>query len=444
MTVEVKPGSQSPSVHHEKQDDIYEASICEEQIEHAPQGTASAGKALFMLLKAFIGTGIIFLPNAFSNGGLVLSILLMFIIGAICLVSFRLLIEAQQKIGGSYGDVAQHLYGFPVKILINIFICLAQMGIGASYMMFISQNIDIVVRVVNNCSYPFESKYYMWMVVIPVIAFCLVRRLARLSWVVIVADIFIAFNLICVIYFSSKQLHDTGSMGPNIILVNQKDFALMIGTAVFSYEGIGMIVPVVEGMKHPEKFPRVLNYGIIISTVVFTLIGAVGYVAYGDVVQASVVTNIGTSPLATTVRVLYSCAMILSAPFMLYPALVIFEKMLVGSRSGQKNLGVKWIKNGVRALVPLICASVSFGVGADNLDKFVSLVGSIACVPLCFTFPGLFHYRITDNKYLKIVDILLVIWGVAIMVYTTYVNVDSWVHPTTSTGVVFSADGCSA
>lgn len=33
-------------------------------IEHAPEGTASPGKALFMLLKAFIGTGVIFLPGS--------------------------------------------------------------------------------------------------------------------------------------------------------------------------------------------------------------------------------------------------------------------------------------------------------------------------------------------------------------------------------------------
>lgn len=39
-------------------------SLSEEQIEHVPEGTASSGKALFMLLKAFIGTGVIFLPGS--------------------------------------------------------------------------------------------------------------------------------------------------------------------------------------------------------------------------------------------------------------------------------------------------------------------------------------------------------------------------------------------
>lgn len=40
------------------------SSISEEQIEHVPEGTASPNKALFMLLKAFVGTGVIFLPGS--------------------------------------------------------------------------------------------------------------------------------------------------------------------------------------------------------------------------------------------------------------------------------------------------------------------------------------------------------------------------------------------
>lgn len=63
--VEIKPGSNPSSIIHEKHaDNQYDASLCEEQIEHVPQGTASPGKALFMLLKAFIGTGVIFLPGS--------------------------------------------------------------------------------------------------------------------------------------------------------------------------------------------------------------------------------------------------------------------------------------------------------------------------------------------------------------------------------------------
>ncbi|KAG1413654.1 hypothetical protein G6F58_007367 [Rhizopus delemar] len=379
----------------------------------------------------------------FSNGGLILSTVLMVILGTICLGSFQLLVAAQQRIGGSYGDVAQHLYGRYLKMLINFFLCISQMGFVASYLIFISENIGIVVNTVNNCNVPFDAKYYTWIVIAVIVPVCWIRKIARLSYIAILADVFIAFNLVCVLYFTSNQISHNG-FGENVILINQKDFGLMIGTATFSYEGIGMILPIVEGMKHPEKFPRVVSAGICISTLVFMLIGAMGYSAYGDITQASVVSNLPRVPLSTTVQVLYSCAMILTCPFMLYPALEIIEKAIFGLRSGQTNLTVKWLKNFVRSLVPIVCTAVSFGVGSSNLDKFVSLVGCVACVPLCFIFPGLFHYKITKNKYLKAIDVLLVVWGLGIMIYTMYITIDSWIHPTASTTVVLDIDGCSS
>jgi amino acid permease len=115
---------------------------------------------------------------------------------------------------------------------------------------------------------------------------------------------------------------------------------------------------------------------------------------------------------------------------MLFPAIKIVENGIFGARRGRHSLKTKWMKNAVRLLLAVICAAVAFGIGADNLDKFVSLVGCVACVPLCFIFPGLFHYKVTKSIKDKVFDSILMIWGVGIMIYTLYVNINSWVHPT--------------
>ncbi|KAI8365759.1 transmembrane amino acid transporter protein-domain-containing protein [Blakeslea trispora] len=433
------------SVIHEKyhQEDDCEKDLAEEQIEHVPEGTASSGKALFMLLKAFIGTGVIFLPGSFLSGGLVLSIILMIVLAVICCIAFQILVKAQQSIGGSYGDVAEHLYGPYLKHLIQFFLCISQIGFVCSYMIFISENIGIVVDTLNSCQSPFAPKYYIWIILALIIPLCWVRKIAKLSPTAIIGDVFIAFGLVCVLYFSSAQIHDHG-IGKNLVMVNQNTFGLMIGTAIFSYEGIGMVLPIVNGMKDPKKFPLVLNLGMLICAIVFTLIGAIGYVAYGDITQASVVANLPRVPLSITVQLLYAVAMIFSCPFMLYPPLTIIEKYVFGERAGAKNQKIKWGKNLVRSLIPLVCAAISFGVGPENLSKFVSLVGSFACMPLCFIFPGLFHYRITNRKIAKVLDVLLILFGILCMAYTLYVNINSWVHPVESNGLVIDMTSCKA
>lgn len=194
-----------------------------------------------------------------------------------------------------------------------------------------------------------------------------------------------------------------------------------------------MVIPVIEGMKEPQKFPRVLNIGMVIVTVIFVLIGVIGYVAFGENTQASVVANLPKVPLSVTVQLLYSLAMILTSPFMLYPPLTIIVHGIFGTnKSGRVHNRYKYLKNLTRSIIPIVCAGVSFGVGSANLDKFVALVGSIACMPLCFIFPGLFHLKIATSKHAKILDIALIVWGFGICIYTLYVNINSWIHPSSS------------
>ena len=63
-------------------------------------------------------------------------------------------------------------------------------------------------------------------------------------------------------------------------------------------------------------------------------------------------------------------------------------------------------------------------LGAANLDKFVALIGSFACIPLVYIYPAYLHWKgIADTKYTKIGDILLMSVGFIAMVYTTVVTV---------------------
>lgn len=184
-------------------------------------------------------------------------------------------------------------------------------------------------------------------------------------------------------------------------------------------------------MKRPEKFPFVLTLGMMIVTVIYVLIGTLSYLAYGDRIQAAVIYNFPpNNRLTIAVELLYSLAICLTAPFMLFPALKIIENGIFGRcRSGRVSILVKWSKNVYRVIISVACAAIAFGVGGDNLDKFVSLVGSVACVPLCFIFPGMFHFKVSKKMIDKVWDSLLIIFGIGIMVYTLYVTIDSFISP---------------
>lgn len=126
--------------------------------------------------------------------------------------------------------------------------------------------------------------------------------------------------------------------------------------------------------------------------------GALAYAAYGSAIQVRLIpsepprasTNLVELVSQTVVFVnlpqedrfvsaaqfLYSIAILLSTPLQLFPAVRIMENGIF-SRSGKHSNKVKWEKNAFRTLVVIGCAFVSWA-GAADLDKFVSLIGSIA------------------------------------------------------------------
>ncbi|KAI8334971.1 transmembrane amino acid transporter protein-domain-containing protein [Chlamydoabsidia padenii] len=299
--------------HPEKSKLPIEKEKVEEENETSQPPTASTKKAMFMFLKAFIGSGVLFLGKGFEYGGLALSIVLMILIASICLVAFLRLVKAQAIVGGSYGDVGNRLYGATVRYLVLFFILVSQIGFVCSYFIFIAGNLVSVVQVLSDCAMVHVSqKTYIWMPLVIVIPLILVRHIARLSFTVILADLFILFGLVCVIYFTSAQLIQHGP-GPHIQSVNTSNFALMIGTATFSFEGIGLVIPIAESMDRPEKFPFVVSLGTIVVCIIYILVGSMSYLAYGDQIQAAVVYNFPPShPLTITVQLLYSVAIILT------------------------------------------------------------------------------------------------------------------------------------
>jgi proton-coupled amino acid transporter len=141
--------------------------------------------------------------------------------------------------------------------------------------------------------------------------------------------------------------------------------------------------------------------------------------------------------LLVQVQFLYASAILLSIPLQLFPAVRIMENGLF-IWSGKVDPRVKWLKNGFRCFMVLLCSAVSW-VGAADLDKFVAFVGSFAwladlcqslvcsiliyfycSVPLCYIYPAMLHYRAcARTRTQKLADIAMIVFGTVAAVYTT-------------------------
>ncbi|KAJ3489480.1 hypothetical protein NLI96_g2098 [Meripilus lineatus] len=392
-----------------------------------PHGDATVTQAILMLLKSFVGTGVLFLGKAFFNGGILFSSAILIFIALISLYSFLLLVKTKFVVSGSFGDIGGTLYGPWMRYAILTSITVSQLGFVSAYIIFVAENLQSFVLAITNCARSLGIQYFIMLQMVAFLPLALIRNLAKLSTTALVADAFILAGLIYIFGSEAKIMSQKGVA--HVEFFNSKDWPLLIGTAVFSFEGIGLVIPITDAMREPRRFPAVLSGVMFFLMFLFCGAGVMSYLTFGADVQTVVIVNLDTSSkLTQAVQFLYSLAILLSVPLQLFPAVRIMENGIF-ERSGKANLKVKWQKNIFRFLTVVFCTGLSWA-GAADLDKFVAFVGSFACVPLCYVYPAMLHYKAcARTRKQKIADIALMVFGLIAAAYTTIQTVRLMVEP---------------
>jgi proton-coupled amino acid transporter len=403
-----------------------------------PHGTATAGKAYFLLLKAFVGTGVLFLPKAFSNGGLVFLSLTMLFFGILSYWCYLILVylKVATKVA-SFGEMGLKLYGKWLQQLIVSSIILSQIGFVGAYIVFTSENLRAFYSSVAGID--LKSIHIVWFIVVQLVVFLplsLVRDITRLSFLALLANVFILVGLVTIVYFTSIELvvNRHGQIADSIdFYFNKSDFSLFIGVAIFAFEGIGLIIPIEQSMIYPKQFPRVLFKVIMTISLIFIGIGSLGYLTFGNNVKTVILLNLPQDSLMIMViQILYAFAILLLTPLQLFPAIRLLE-LKIFVKTGKTSLVVKWQKNCFRFAFVLFTAVVAL-VGGQNLDRFVLFVGCFACIPLVYMYPPILHLKsccdytqwgLLDAErrkrfWLANLDYALVAIGAVAVVYTTY------------------------
>lgn len=107
------------------------------------KGTTSTKKVFLILLKSFIGTGVLFLPNAFHNGGLFFSVSMLAFFGIYSYWCYYILVQAKSSCGvSSFGDIGLKLYGPWMRIIILFSLVITQVGFSGAYMIFTAKNLQ--------------------------------------------------------------------------------------------------------------------------------------------------------------------------------------------------------------------------------------------------------------------------------------------------------------
>lgn len=397
-----------------------------------PTGTASETKAYFLLLKAFVGTGVLFLPRAFYNGGLLFSVGTLVFFGVLSYWCYLILVytKVATNVAG-FSDIGRKLYGPWFQQVILLSIVLSQVGFVAAYIVFTGENLAAFVRNVSGHAYPLT--WFIGLQVVLFIPLAWIRDITKLSLLALFANVFILIGLVTIVWFVLQDLVAHG-VGPNVEYVfNKSGFSLFIGVAIFAFEGIGLIIPIQESMVRPENFPKVLFQVVLTILIIFIGVGALGYLTYGDSIDTVILLNLPQlSPLIVVIQLLYAFAILLSTPIQIFPAIRLIEQKLF-KRTGKHSPSIKWLKNLERALFVIVTATIA-SYGGSNLDAFVSFVGTFACIPLVYMYPPILHIKsccdysrdtdgsiIRKKKAMAALNYAILVVGLLALIYNVYI-----------------------
>jgi len=121
-----------------------------------------------------------------------------------------------------------------------------------------------------------------------------------------------------------------------------------------------------------------------------------------------------------TVKIFFCINLIFTFPLVIYPAHRVIENYLYNG--WEKSKKRQWMKNFSRAVVVTLVIALTIALG-ERLDSFLPLIGSLTCTPIAFTFPAMFHYKCTQSKKEKWIDLFIIILSGLILVFCTTLGI---------------------
>mmetsp|Transcript_95992 Transcript_95992/g.291589 ORF Transcript_95992/g.291589 Transcript_95992/m.291589 type:complete len:500 (+) Transcript_95992:88-1587(+) len=368
------------------------------------RGQATEAQTVLTILKSFVGSGITFMPGAFAKGGWLFSVALLLAIALVNGLCIRLLVDCRTRTGcSSFGEIAQLAGGWGGKLLVQISLVVSQFGFCTVYFIFISE-----LAASMGVS---STKAAVLLQLVPVAPLCLIRDVEHLAYPNLVADVLIMFGLGVVLVTSAVLICSSAPAFEPTVPFKSDTCGIFIGTAIFTFEGLPMMLPIQSSMREPERFLPLFKWLFPCIALLFVVFGLLGYLAYGGGAETVVLLNLPQpSALTCVVKVGYMLALVLSQPLMFLPAARITELWAFGV---VKPAEYTWRKNFLRMAEVLLFAFVALK-GSAFFDKFLSFTGAFCCAPIAFIYPTVFHLRLCACSLgEQLLDGLLLVLGLA-------------------------------
>lgn len=399
---------------------------------------SSKPKTFANVFIAVVGAGVLGLPYTFKRTGWLTGLIMIFAVAALTYYCMMLLIQTRNKLLEpphsypqilSFGDLGFAVCGPVGRLAVDAMIVLSQAGFCVGYLIFIG---DTLTNLFNNSS---SSSSPDLNISAPVLAAAnkIMGISAKSAYIWACFPFELGLNSIASLTVLAPlsifaDVVDLGAMGvvmaDDVMIIGKQQrhshveafgsistFFYGLGVAVYSFEGVGMALPLESEMEDKSKFGKILGFTMLFIGLMYGSFGAMGYFAYGANTKEIITSNMGKGLMSTLVQMGLCINLFFTFPLMMNPVYEVFERRFW---DGMYCLWLRWLLVLVVTLLALL---------VPNFADFLSLVGSSSCCVLGFVLPALFHYLIfkeeTDRKG-ALFDLSIIIVGAVLGVSGTW------------------------
>lgn len=202
------------------------------------------------LIKGYCAIAILFIPKAFQNGGWLFSGVSMLISAAMTTICVVKLVSVGLNLKTySYEMCVKETLGVGAKKILEFMICATQFSFSISQITFIVKSLKTTV----DTTFETDSSiwYYATLVFLIYTPLAWVRNISKFSFTFLIGNLLIVATVLLILYFAFDLLFTQGGGGPGLVKFNETGYLTMIGFSVYTFEGIGVVMPIMQVCATP-------------------------------------------------------------------------------------------------------------------------------------------------------------------------------------------------
>eukprot|EP00039_Didymoeca_costata_P004889 m.76858 g.76858 ORF g.76858 m.76858 type:complete len:456 (+) comp12586_c0_seq1:230-1597(+) len=369
---------------------------------HLPHGGSCFGASINMT-KALFGAGVLAMPHAFTQTGFIPGIILYLTLATLVAGSNILLLMVEQEVNvhrhedhkynsvATYADVCDILYGKMGRFGAELSVIILQIMFSVGF---------IIVGLSNMLHLTPWSRWELTLAAVPILmVLSMVRWLAEF-W----AISFFGLIVYCIGIMGTASYHAIDTMSHdlrhNITIDKGLDAdgassVLFITTALYSIEGICMVLPITNSLKRPDKYSKtVMVTGVMFFGIIVAAYGAISFegglgkcppsMKHGCIITDT----LPEGTITTVVRAALVIGLIVSHPVAIYPCAEMLEPRFTEHLGKPMTTVQRWI---LKWTLVIITAILGYLVPSFNI--FSNFGGSLFLPMVAFIMPPALYLK---------------------------------------------------